>query len=337
MNPTALVLGATGRFGAAAAAAFARAGWSVVAQRRPRATPPVPPHDGVRWVDADPADTAALAAACGRADVVVHAMNPAYTARAWRVDAPRLMENAIAAARACGALLMFPGNVYNFGSGMPATLLEDTPRHPDTVKGRVRVQLERRLVQAAQQDGLRSVVIRAGDFFGSGTGSLLDRVIAKDLARGRMGLPGAIDVATPFAYLPDLAAAFVRVAEVRDRLLPAEVLHFRGHALSGSDWRDVLTPIAREQGYLPPDRELKLSTLPWGVIRAGGLLVPEWASMAEMRYLWTTPHALDNARLVSLIGAEPHTDLADAVRCSLAELGMLGRPAAVPSGPRLEH
>lgn len=67
---------------------------------------------------------------------------------------------------------------------------------------------------------MRSVVIRAGDFFGGGTGTLLDRVLAKDLARGRLGLPGAIDVATPFAYLPDLAETFVRVAGARERLLP---------------------------------------------------------------------------------------------------------------------
>lgn len=327
MHPTVLVLGATGRFGSAAALAFARAGWRVVAQRRP-GRPAAPSHAGVTWVDAQPSDTRTLLAACGRADVVVHALNPAYTARAWRTEAMPLLEQAIAAARACGALLMFPGNVYNFGSRMPAVLREDTPQRADTVKGRVRVQLERRLAEAARQEGVRTVVIRAGDYFGSGRGNLLDRVVAKDLPRGRMGLPGAIDVATPFAYLPDLADTFVRVAMARDRLQAAEVLHFRGHVLRGSDWRDVLTPIAVAQGFVPQGSALKASALPWGLIRAGGLLIPEWAAMAEMRYLWTTPHALDNARLVALIGEEPHTPLAHAVSRALGELGIIGGPQA---------
>src|SRR5205085_6490994 len=243
MKPTVLVLGATGRFGTAAALAFARAGWRVIAQRRLRRTPAAA-HPGVHWVDADPAETAALVRSCASAQVVVHAMNPAYTARAWGAEVPRLMEQAIAAAGALGALLMFPGNVYNFGSAMPARLREDTPQRADTVKGRVRIDVERRLAEAARE-GVRSVVIRAGDFFGAGSGTLLERVLARDLARGRLGLPGAIDVATPFAYLPDLAETFVRVAEARERLLPADVLHFRGHTLRGSDWRDVLTPIAR--------------------------------------------------------------------------------------------
>ena len=45
-----------------------------------------------------------------------------------------------------------------------------------------------------------------------------------------------------------------------------------------------------------------------------------------MRYLWTTPHALDNARLRALIGDEPHTPFDQAVRHALADLGLLAVP-----------
>jgi nucleoside-diphosphate-sugar epimerase len=323
--PTVLVLGATGRFGQAAAAAFARAGWQVLAQRRHAGAAPA--AHGVRFIEAGVEDTDALARLAGRADVVVHAMNPRYTAKAWREQAPRMMEAAIATSRRLGALLMLPGNVYNFGRGMPAVLREDTPQRADTAKGEVRIAIERRMAQAAQE-GVRSVVIRAGDFFGSGTGSLLDMLMAKSLQRGRIGLPGTdLHTATPYAYLPDLAEAFVRVAAVRERLAPAEVLHFRGHTLTGAQWRDALAGIARQQGWLAGGAAPKVSHLPWPVIRLGGLLIPEWASMAEMRYLWATPHALDNTRLESLIGAEPHTPLPQAVRDALAALQMLPAPA----------
>lgn len=320
-----LILGAAGRFGQAAAAAFARAGWQVVAQRRQAGGAPA--AAGIRFIEARVEDTDALVRLAGHADVVVHAMNPRYTARAWRDDAPRLMEAAIAAGQRLGALLMLPGNVYNFGRGMPAVLREDTPQRADTVKGQVRVAIERRMAQAADE-GLRSVVIRAGDFFGSGTGSLLDRLMAPSLARGRIGLPGGdLHTATPYAYLPDLAETFVRVAATRERLAPAEVLHFRGHTLSGAQWRDVLAGIAREQGWLAGGAAPKVSHLPWPVIRLGGLFIPEWASMAEMRYLWATPHALDNHRLTALIGAEPHTPLPQAARDALAALQILPAPA----------
>jgi NAD(P)-dependent dehydrogenase (short-subunit alcohol dehydrogenase family) len=68
---TVLILGARGRFGQAAAHAFADAGWQVVAQMRPGGA--ALPLDGVRWIEARPEDTATLAAQAGAASVVVQA------------------------------------------------------------------------------------------------------------------------------------------------------------------------------------------------------------------------------------------------------------------------
>jgi hypothetical protein len=46
----------------------------------------------------------------------------------------------------------------------------------------------------------------------------------------------------------------------------------------------------------------------------------------EMRYLWQRPFALDNTKLISLIGAEPHTPLDEAVLVTLRGLGCLPDP-----------
>ncbi len=51
------------------------------------------------------------------------------------------------------------------------------------------------------------------------------------------------------------------------------------------------------------------------------MFVPTWAALAEMRYLWDTPHALANDKLTALIGAEPHTALADAAALAMEGLG----------------
>jgi hypothetical protein len=45
--------------------------------------------------------------------------------------------------------------------------------------------------------------------------------------------------------------------------------------------------------------------------------------MIELRYLWRVPLRLDNRKLATLIGPEPHTPLDEAVRRSLAGLGCL--------------
>jgi hypothetical protein len=42
-----------------------------------------------------------------------------------------------------------------------------------------------------------------------------------------------------------------------------------------------------------------------------------------MRYLWTTPIHMPNARLQAVLGAEPHTRLDRAVRETLVGLGCI--------------
>jgi len=45
--------------------------------------------------------------------------------------------------------------------------------------------------------------------------------------------------------------------------------------------------------------------------------------MREMRYLWRTPVRLDNARLIAVLGHEPHTPLDEAVFATLVGQGVL--------------
>ncbi len=321
MQSTVLILGARGRFGLQTALAFRAAGWRVLGQTRPGAVAPaLAAKAGIEWLGIDLQDTPALSRAAQGVAVVVHALNPsAYTFKAWRNEVMPMTDAAIALARALKATLMAPGNVYNFGAGMPALLHEDTPQRADTVKGRIRRAMEERL----KSSGVQTVVIRAGDFFGSGSGSWFDLFVAAKLARGRVTYPGHLDVPTAWAYLPDLARAFVAVAQKRSELPPFEMLHFAGHSLTGQHWLDALTPIARAQGWLQPAQPLAFSRLPWLAIRLAAPLVPAWASLLEMRYLWDTPHALANSRLTALIGPEPHTPLGVAAQTALCDLGQI--------------
>ncbi|MBX3655934.1 MAG: sugar nucleotide-binding protein [Ramlibacter sp.] len=331
-SPSVLILGARGRFGSAAVRAFAQAGWQVHAQLRPGAVGPS--LTGVQWVHAEPQDTATLARAARGATVVVQALSPVYTHRAWRTDVPRLTSAAIAVTRELGATLMLPASVYNFGSSMPPRLLEDTPQRPSTLKGRLRLASEEQILQATHDGRMKAVVIRGGDFFGSGQGSWLDQAMVKDLPRGKLTYPGPLDVPTTWAYLPDMARSFVQVAGRCDVLPAFETFHFGGYQLTGQDWALALTDVAREQGWLAPQDRLQVSSVSWPLFRALGLFMPMLAALSEMRYLWTTPYQLVNTRMAALVGPEPHTPFPQALRAALADLGLLQRGAA-PGAPAL--
>jgi nucleoside-diphosphate-sugar epimerase len=309
---TVLILGATGRFGAAAVAAFAEAGWRVLAQSR-SAQASLP--QGVKAIAAALSDTDGIVRAAQGAQAVVYAVNPPYTD--WATQAMPLAQQGMDIASRLSARFMLPGNVYNYGASMPALLDEATPQQPTTRKGKIRFDMEAELAARAST-GLSSVVIRAGDFFGSGTGSWFDLAIVKSIHKGTLMYPGPLDRTHAWAYVPDLARAFVAVAAQHAPQRFSSV-QFPGHALTGEA---LLIAIEREARALGFGRQapFKRTTMPWPIIRAGGWLVPAWREIAEMAYLWTVPHALDGASLTALVGDLPVTPLEVALRQTLLRL-----------------
>jgi nucleoside-diphosphate-sugar epimerase len=132
--------------------------------------------------------------------------------------------------------------------------------------------------------------------------------------------PGRTDVVHAWAYLPDLGRAFVQVAEQRARLAPLEVLHFPGHALSGAELVRCIGASAGRLGLVASATQLRCGVMPWPLIRLGGVVVPMWRELAELRYLWDVPHRLSGERLAKLIGTVPHTPLESALDEALRQL-----------------
>ena len=64
---------------------------------------------------------------------------------------------------------------------------------PSSRKGTLRLAIEERLQEAAGR-GLRTIILRGGDYFGEGRGSWLDLVITKDIDRGVLVYPGPLDL-----------------------------------------------------------------------------------------------------------------------------------------------
>jgi nucleoside-diphosphate-sugar epimerase len=321
-----LVLGANGRFGLAAARAFDRVGWQVFAhvRREPAAGMPA----GARMVRAPLAQLTAadLPAGVARPSVVVHGINPIYTR--WDEEAMPALQQAMALAEALDARLMLPGNVYAYGEAMPARIDEATPWQPSTPKGRLRAAMERELATRAAAGSMRATVITAGDFFGGGTGSWFDQAVVKSLDRGRIVYPGDPALMHAWAYLPDLAAAFVATAALRDA--PAfQHFMFAGHAVTGERFVAAIDAAAQRLG-LQPARGWRHGRMPWWAIRAIGVAVPLWRELERMSYLWRVPHALDGRALEAAVGPLPTTPLEDALLRSLQDLGF-GRAAGAPA------
>lgn len=305
------ILGGRGRLGRAVAKAFLDAGYQVRAITRDGTLPAE--LAGAEAFAADALDRQSLVAATRGMDIVFNGLSPVYPD--WSSVLP-MAENVMAACHANGALHMVAGTVYNFGSPMPAVISEDTPQRPTTDKGRIRAEQEELYRNEADAGRVRTVLLRAGDFFGGkGTGSWFDLIIASKLAKGVYTAPGPVDLVHAWAYLPDLARTFVALADRRESLGAYESFNLPGHSLTDLE---IKAAMGRVTG-----RKLRLASMPWWVLRAGSPFVPMWKAIVSMSYLRFEPHRLVSMRLGAAIGEIPHTPLDEAVKGALDDLDLL--------------
>ncbi len=313
-NKTALVIGATGGVGGATTAALLKRGWRVKAlNRNPDSAAARSGLNGLEWIGGDAMQPADVVRAASDVSLVFHGANPPGY-RNWKGLALPMLESSLAAARAVGARLAFPGTVYNFGPDAGALIGEDAPQNPATRKGAIRVAMERRI----EESGVPAIILRAGDFFAPSAGNnwLAQGLVTPGKPLRSVTYPGPLEIGHQWAYLPDLGETFARLIE-RETALPRFArFHFGGHWLTqGAEMAEAIRRVSGK-----PD--LPIRPLPWAVLRMIAPFNETLREMMEMRYLWQRPLRLTNERLTAFLGEEPHTPLDDAVRAALAGLNI---------------
>jgi nucleoside-diphosphate-sugar epimerase len=315
----ALVLGASGGIGGEVARQLRDAGWLVRGLKR-GLDAEVAERDGITWIRGDAMDRDAVVRAARGCSVIVHAVNPPGY-RNWAGQVLPMIDNTIAAAKAERATIVLPGTVYNYGPDAFPVLVEDAPQHPSTRKGAIRVELERRLQDAAGQ-GVRTIIVRAGDFFGpklTGNSWFAAGFVKAGQPVASISVPGRAGIGHQWSYVPDAARAMVELIERRDTLEPFARFHLGGHwDADGTQMAEAVRRIAQRHGLRPTVRKF-----PWWFVWAAAPLVTTLRELLEMRYLWREPVRLDNTRVTAVLGREPVTPLDTAVEATLAGLGCL--------------
>jgi nucleoside-diphosphate-sugar epimerase len=264
-----------------------------------------------------------VARAAHGVQLIVHAANPPGYKNWGKLVLP-MLDNTIAAAKAQGARILLPGTVYNFGLDAFPLIDEAAPQNATTRKGRIRVEMERRL-RAASSQGAPVLIVRAGDFFGPHAGNnwFGQLVIKPGAPVTSVTEPSDKGLAHAWAYLPDLAETMARLLDQADRLGAFEVFHFGGHLLA---WGEMAASVRRVIGQ----PKLPVKSFPWWLVVALSPVVRIFGEMAEMRYLWREPLVLNDGKLRAFLGDVPHTPLDAAVASSLRALGCLDHP--LPEG-----
>lgn len=312
----ALVIGATGGVGGEVARALLARGWQVRAMHRDpqRAAKSNP---GLQWVHGDAMDPISVARAAEGMPVIVHGVNPPGY-RNWKGLVLPMLENTISAAAATGGRVLLPGTVYNFGPDAGEAIDEHDPQNPRTRKGAIRVAMERRLQEAAAQ-GVKTVVVRAGDFFGPRCGNswLAQGMVPTAGPLKRVFNPGRVGAGHAWAYLPDLAETMARLLERRNELADFDAFHFAG---SWFDDNRAFADAIRKAAGRPA---APIYRFPWPVVHALAPFNETFSEMREMVYLWRRPLRLLDGKLRRFLGEVPTTAIDEALRTTLQGLGRI--------------
>ena len=328
--PTALIIGATGGIGSEVALALQAHGWRIRALNRApaKAAREFKRLGQIEWVKGDAMNPADVVAAAKGVSLVFHGANPPGY-KNWAGTALPMLESSIAAAKAAGARLVFPGTVYNFGPDAFPVISEVSPQNPHTRKGKIRVAMENRLREASR-DGVKVLIVRAGDFFGSLARNnwFGQAIITPGKPVRSVTYPGTHKVGHAWAFLPDLAETFARLIDRQSELADFEVFHFGGH------WFEEGVEMARATARAAGVPNAPIKSLPWFALTLASPFSETFREMREMRYLWKQSLRLDNTKLVSFLGHEPHTNTDQALRVTLTGLGCLP-DASSKSAPRV--
>ncbi len=288
MTGTVLILGGSGNIGWHSIAAFTHAGWRVRRYDRKIGN---------------------LSEAAIGADVIVNGLNPPQY-RNWDTEIPRITGQVIEAARASGASIIVPGNVYNFAN-RDGVFDEHTPHDAITRKGVIRIAMERQYRRAVQH-GVRTIILRAGSFIDPhGDQDVMGLIHMRGIKSHKLTQIGGADTRHAYCYLPDWARAAVALSSLRDQLQPFEDIPFPGHDFTINELKRAL-----EQST---GQSFTIDKFPWAIL---WWLSPFWKlayEMQEMRGLWETSHRLGGDKFRRLLPQFQATDLDEVMRCSLPE------------------
>lgn len=302
-----VVLGISGHIGHHAARAFSEAGYAVTGFGRSNRYP----LPGVVFVQGDAARLEDVSAAIAEAHIVFNALNLPYDK--WdKGRAEAQLATVIAAMGQSNKTLLYPGNIYNYAAS-DRQVTPTTPQFPQTPRGAIRVRQEDMLRAASKAGKFQTIILRAGDFFAADVqGGWFDQAMLMDARKGKLYHMGDLDIGHAWAYLPDLARAFVVLADQRHSLGAFENFHFRGHQATNGEMMSAIQAAF--------DRPLKIAPLPWFLFQALGLANGMLREIVKMRYLWNNPMELVDPRLESMLGPDFATPFEHAVAATVQPL-----------------
>ena len=226
-----------------------------------------------------------------------------------------LIERALAGAREAGIerFLLISSN-WSYGRPQTTPVSEGHPREPHTVKGRIRREQEDRVLAAHVAGSFATGVLRMADLYGPKIeASHLWSVFQAAKKGTEAQLLGPVDRPHEFLYVPDAAAATLRLLETEAAWNGATAQAWN---LAGSG---VTSIGAMAELIFATEKKKPKTNIPGKLmLRFVRSMNPYIRELQEMQYLLDQGLLLDDSHLGALLGGLERTPYEEGIRYTLS-------------------
>jgi nucleoside-diphosphate-sugar epimerase len=254
-----------------------------------------PEHHLVTRVAADATQADRVAQLAEGCAAIFNCANPPYNR--WPTDWPPIANALLSAAERSGAVLATTGNLYVYGR-VTGPMSPETPELADFEKARVRMKMWSDALNAHNAGRLRATEVRASDFIGPSTQSVMgERVVPKVLAGKSCQVLGRLDQTHSWTYIDDVARTLIACAQQ-----PAawgRVWHAPTNPPRTQ--REVINNLADAASV----EHVKVSVVPNAALRVRGLFSPLVRELPKTMYQFTAPFVIDDSSTRTVLGLQP--------------------------------
>jgi nucleoside-diphosphate-sugar epimerase len=261
----------------------------------------------VEIIQGDVQDLALLKSISKDKNVIFHGIN--YPYNKWFGNMDTATEKVIEAASQNGAMIIFPGNVYNYGN-LPL-IHEDSPQNPCTRKGTLRVELEKMLYDAAYAGKCKVLNVRLPDFWGPNVlNDGIKPIFMNALNKKALPWSSKADIPHQMVFTKDAAEMMVRLMK-KGVVKPYENYNYGGYI--HPTLKGFLNQISRLANA--PE---KIQVYPKWLFSVLGIFMPVMKEVKEMLYLFENSVILDDNKVRKLFPDLKEMPLNEAITETLA-------------------
>ncbi|MFA7327269.1 MAG: NAD(P)H-binding protein [Candidatus Kapaibacterium sp.] len=249
-------------------------------------------NDTDELVKADVLDYGQLEKAIAGSEIVYVTVGFEYNTKVWQETWPKFMKNVIDICKKEDCKLVFFDNVYMYDENHLGKMTENTPINPPSKKGKVRAEVANMILEAVKNDGLKALIARSADFYGSGVpknNSLLNEIVFKPLSKGKK----ANWLCSPehkhsFTYTVDAGKATALLGNTEKAYGQVWHLPTASNPMTG---KEIVNLVATKFGASP-----KIQNAPRFLVKLMGLFMPIMKESVEMLYQYDRDYIFDSSK-----------------------------------------